>query len=102
MSRINQDFLKKSIAEILATKKERKFTETVELQINLRDYDPEKEKRFVGSIRLPHKPYPNKTIAVIGTAVHCQQATAAGVASIDVEGLKKFNKDRKLIKKWAK
>jgi large subunit ribosomal protein L10Ae len=56
---------------MLSTKKERKFEESVELQINLRDYDPEKEKRFVGSIRLPHKPYPRKKIAVIGTAFHC-------------------------------
>jgi len=71
MSRINQEFLKKSISDMLSTKKERKFEESVELQINLRDYDPEKEKRFVGSIRLPHKPYPRKKIAVIGTAFHC-------------------------------
>lgn len=68
----------------------------------MRDYDPEKEKRFVGSIRLPNKPYPRKRIALIGTAVHCQQAAAAGIDSIDTEGLKKFNKDRKAIKKWAR
>ena len=41
-------------------------------------------------------------IAVIGTAVHCEQAKKAGIESIDVEGLKKFNKDKKLVKKWAK
>lgn len=41
-------------------------------------------------------------IALIGTAAHCDQAKKAGVPFIDVEGLKKFNKDRKLIKKWAK
>lgn len=33
---------------------------------------------------------------------HCEQATAIGLDSIDQEGLKKFNKDLKLIKKWAK
>ena len=33
---------------MLTTRKERKFVEAVELQIGLRDYDPEKDKRFTG------------------------------------------------------
>jgi large subunit ribosomal protein L10Ae len=55
MSKINTDFLKRSITELLAQRKQRKFLETVELQIGLRDYDP--DKRFSGSVRLPHKAY---------------------------------------------
>lgn len=55
MSKINTDFLKKTINELLTTRKQRKFVETVELQIGLRDYDP--DKRFNGSVRLPHKAY---------------------------------------------
>ena len=43
---------------MLETRKKRKFPESIELQIGLRDYDPEKEKRFVGSIKLPHCPHP--------------------------------------------
>jgi hypothetical protein len=57
MSKINSDFLKKTISELLTTRKQRKFVETVELQIGLRDYDP--DKRFNGSVRLPHKAYNN-------------------------------------------
>lgn len=57
MSKINSDFLKKTINELLTTRKQRKFVETVELQIGLRDYDP--DKRFNGSVRLPHKAYNN-------------------------------------------
>lgn len=57
MSKINSDFLKKTINELLTTRKQRKFIETVELQIGLRDYDP--DKRFNGSVRLPHKAYNN-------------------------------------------
>jgi hypothetical protein len=57
MSKINSDFLKKTITDLLTTRKERKFVETVELQIGLRDYDP--DKRFNGSVRLPHKAYNN-------------------------------------------
>ena len=52
MSKINSDFLKKSIHDMLAERKQRKFTEAVELQIGIRDYDP--DKRFNGSVRLPH------------------------------------------------
>ena len=57
MSKINSDFLKKTIAELLTTRKQRKFVETIELQIGLRDYDP--DKRFNGTVRLPHKAYNN-------------------------------------------
>lgn len=55
MSKINSEFLKKSITELVTERKKRKFLETVELQVGLRDYDP--EKRFTGTVRLPHKVY---------------------------------------------
>jgi len=51
---------------------------------------------------LPHCPRPRLSVGVIGNLKHCEQAKDAGVTSIDVEGLTKFNKDKKLIKKWAK
>eukprot|EP00825_Cyclidium_porcatum_P043561 TRINITY_DN620_c0_g1_i2.p1 TRINITY_DN620_c0_g1~~TRINITY_DN620_c0_g1_i2.p1 ORF type:complete len:216 (+),score=42.49 TRINITY_DN620_c0_g1_i2:327-974(+) len=102
MSKINQEFLKRTIHDMISTKKPRKFEESIELQINLRDYDPEKEKRFSGAIKLPHVPHPHLKLCVIGTAFHCEQAKNAGIAYIDVEGLKKFNKERVPIKKWAK
>ena len=31
--------------------KKRKFTETVELQISLKNYDPQKDKRFSGTVK---------------------------------------------------
>ena len=55
MSKINTDFMKKSINEMITERKQRKFVETVELQIGLRDYDP--EKRFNGSVRLPNRAF---------------------------------------------
>jgi len=55
MSKINSDFLKRTITEMIAAKKQRKFLESVELQIGLRDYDP--DKRFNGTVRLPHQAY---------------------------------------------
>lgn len=32
-------------------KKKRRFTETVELQIMLKNYDPQKDKRFSGTVK---------------------------------------------------
>lgn len=87
---------------MLTTRKQRKFVETVELQIGLRDYDPEKDKRFQGSIKLPNKPHLRMKVCVIGSVVHLEEAKAAGVDSIDADGLKAFNKDKDKIKKWAK
>lgn len=55
MSKINTEFLKKSINDLVNTRKQRKFLETVELQVGLRDYDP--DKRFNGAVRLPHRAY---------------------------------------------
>ena len=36
----------------------RKFTETIELQIGLKNYDPQKDKRFSGTVKLPYMPRP--------------------------------------------
>jgi large subunit ribosomal protein L10Ae len=50
---------------MLTERKKRAFKESIELQIMLRDYDPEKEKRFVGTIRLPHVPHPRLKVGQI-------------------------------------
>lgn len=42
--------------------KGRKFTETVELQIGLKNYDPQKDKRFSGSVKLPYCPRPQMKV----------------------------------------
>jgi len=38
--------------------KERKFKETIELQVGLKNYDPQKDKRFSGTVKLPYTPRP--------------------------------------------
>mmetsp|Transcript_159 Transcript_159/g.362 ORF Transcript_159/g.362 Transcript_159/m.362 type:complete len:84 (+) Transcript_159:181-432(+) len=49
-----------AVAEILAEAKDKKrnFVETIELQIGLKNYDTKKDKRFSGTIKLPHVPRP--------------------------------------------
>ena len=61
MSKISTEFLKKNIAEMLDNKnhKTRKFLESVELQIVLREYDLEKDQKFSGSVKLPNQIYPS-------------------------------------------
>ena len=82
--------------------KPRKFTETIELQIGLKNYDPQKDKRFSGTVKLPYTPRPAMKVCVLGDHKHCEEATAIGVESMDVEALKKLNKNKKLVKKLAK
>merc|ERR1711965_961729 len=82
--------------------KKRNFTETVELQIALKNYDPQKDKRFSGTVRLKNIPKPKMNICVLGDESHCDEANALGIPCMDVESLKKLNKDKKLVKILAK
>jgi len=52
-SKISRDNLYESINNILkaSTDKKRKFTQSVELQIALKNYDPQKDKRFSGTVK---------------------------------------------------
>ncbi|AQL04423.1 60S ribosomal protein L10a-1 [Zea mays] len=85
------EVLKDAISQIVQdAKKNRKFTETVELQISLKNYDPQKDKRFSGSIKLPHIPRPK------------MKAEKMGLDYMDVEALKKMNRNKKLVKKLVK
>jgi large subunit ribosomal protein L10Ae len=84
-----------------SAEKKRKFRETVELQIGLKNYDPQKDKRFSGSVRLPKIPRPNMTVCILGDAQHCEEAEKNSIPSMNVEDLKKLNKNKKLVKKLA-
>jgi len=103
MSKLNIDNLKKALAAVLegAETKKRKFLETVELQVALKDYDTQRDKRFSGTVKLQHVPRPRMKVCVLGDAVHCDQAQKAGVPFKSVEDLKKLNKNKKLVKKLA-
>jgi len=104
MSKLDTDQLRGAVKEILAASKEKKrgFTETIELQIGLKNYDPQKDKRFTGSIKLPHPTKAKFSVMVLGDAAHVDQATALGLPSLDVEAMKKFKKNKKIVKKLCK
>merc|ERR1712085_6141 len=82
MAKISTDHMRQCINQVLegATEKKREFMETIELQIGLKNYDPQKDKRFAGTIKLPHIPRPKLRICILGDAF----------------------KNKKLIKKFAK
>ena len=104
MSKITNALVLDCIKNMREKTKDRKFKQTVELQVALKDYDPQKDKRFVGSVRLPNIPRPNLKICVIADQKHTDEIKA-GEVKVDVtnmDALKKFNKDKKQIKKWAK
>lgn len=103
-SKLPQAQVREAVVELLAesAKKPRNFQETIELQIGLKNYDTKKDKRFAGSIKLPACPRPNMKVAVLGNAVHVSEAAALGIDAYSTDDLKKFNKQKKPIKKFAK
>ncbi|XP_014675694.1 PREDICTED: 60S ribosomal protein L10a-2-like [Priapulus caudatus] len=104
-SKVSRDTLYESVQAVLehsTSKRKRKFNETVELQINLKNYDPQKDKRFSGTIKLKYIPKPKYRVCVLGDQQHCDEAQANNVECMDADALKKLNKSKKLVKKLAK
>jgi large subunit ribosomal protein L10Ae len=106
MSKIPVEKMRTAITQMLSNRKDRKFVETVDLQIGLKDYDPNKDKRFAGSVRLPYVPRPRLKVCVIADAALIDKCKAANIEFIDAEALKKkidpADKKGKELKKWAR
>jgi large subunit ribosomal protein L10Ae len=104
VAKLSPEKVNSVIEEILAksVSNKRKFNESFELQVGLKNYDPKKDKRFSGTIALPFIPKYKKKVAILGDSSHIAQATNLGVDSYSSDDLKKFNKQKKIIKKFAK
>ncbi|XP_031736021.1 60S ribosomal protein L10a-like [Cucumis sativus] len=74
-NKLHSDALREAISSIFADsgEKKRKFTETIELHIGLKNYDPQKDKRFSGSVKLPHIPRPKMKICILGDVSHVEE-----------------------------
>ncbi|XP_065221281.1 large ribosomal subunit protein uL1 [Planococcus citri] len=103
-SKVSRDTLYECSSAVLMHSKthKKRFLETVELQIGLKNYDPQKDKRFSGTVKLKNIPRPKMKVCVLGDQQHCDEAKANNVPFMDVEALKKLNKNKKLVKKLAK
>ena len=77
VAKLSHEQINIAIEKILAksVSNKRNFTESFELQIGLKNYDPKKDKRFSGTIALPFIPKNQKKIAILGDSAHIAQAT---------------------------
>uniref|UniRef100_A0A8B9TJQ8 Ribosomal protein n=1 Tax=Anas platyrhynchos TaxID=8839 RepID=A0A8B9TJQ8_ANAPL len=105
ISKVSRDTLYEAVKEVLqgSKTKKRKFVETVELQISLKNYDPQKDKRFLRHRQVRQTLAPTHSrCACWGDQQHCDEAKAVDIPHMDIEALKKLNKNKKLVKKLAK
>jgi len=104
MSKLQGEQLRKTIDIILkdSATAARKFVETIELQVGLKNYDPQKDKRFSGSLRLPAATKHTFKVCVLGDQQHCDEAKKYNLDTISLDELKKVNRNKKIVKKMAK
>merc|ERR1711939_2701 len=100
MSKISVPSVRQSVREVLEGSKDKKrnFVETIELQIGLKNYDPQRDKRFSGTVKLPHVPRPRMSICILADAADIDRAKLIDLEYQSVEDLKKLVK--KLAKKY--
>jgi len=104
MSKVSAETLTEAVQGMLhhaTVEKKRNFLETVELQIALKNYDPVRDKRFSGTIKLPSPPRPKFSVCILGNQKHCDEAKSANIPFMSVDDLTKLKKNNKLVKKLA-
>merc|ERR1712059_155089 len=103
-SKVSKEMLYECVGEVLKGSKEkpRKFLESVDLQIGLKNYDPQKDKRFSGTVKLKNVPRNKFRVCILGDQAHVDEATSMNLPSMSADDLKKLNKDKKKVKKLAK
>merc|ERR1712106_398326 len=103
-TKVSKETLYEAVAEVLKGSKDkpRKFLESVDLQIGLKNYDPQKDKRFSGTVKLKYVPRKKFRVCVLGDQAHCDEAKEKGLPSMSADDLKKLNKDKKKVKNLAK
>merc|ERR1712013_888015 len=87
-TKVSKETLYECVAEVLKGSKEkpRKFLESVDLQIGLKNYVPRKKFR----------------VCILGDQAHCDEAKSKDLPSMSADDLKKLNKDKKKVKNLAK
>lgn len=91
-----------SINKMKEGTKARKFPETVELQIVLKNFNAAKEKKIAADIDLPNLVKRKLKVVCIVNDVDKDQCLKDKLEHVDLDFFKKFNNDNKQIKKWAR
>merc|ERR1712110_1155007 len=93
-TKVSKETLYECVAEVLKGSKDkpRKFLESVDLQIGLKNYDPQKDKRFSGTVRLRHVPRRKFKVCLLGDQAHIDEAKDKGVPCMSADDLKKVKR----------
>lgn len=83
-------------------KDDRKFVETIEIQIGLKGFDPARDKRINVTTAFPFPPKTKYRFCLLGNEQQCEEAEAAGIPFKNLVELKTFKRNKKLVKKMAK
>ena len=75
-----------SLLDYSLNEKKRNFLETVELQIGLKNYDPQRDKRFSGTVKLPRVPRPGMSIWYVPAALPLIITTAESRSAMQCPG----------------
>merc|ERR1711972_712321 len=65
-----------------------------------KNYDPQKDKRFSGTVKLKHIPRRKFKVCVLGDQAHIDEASSKGIPCMSADDLKKLNKVKKLAKSY--
>merc|ERR1719394_617623 len=110
MAKINQEALLNAIKDIVQEaadrndkrKDQRKFTETIEVQIGLKGFDPARDKRINATTVLPQAPKNKYAFCLLGNESQCAKAMEPPLPYKNLDELKTFKRNKKLVKKLAK
>eukprot|EP00178_Gracilaria_changii_P019278 TRINITY_DN55994_c0_g1_i1.p1 TRINITY_DN55994_c0_g1~~TRINITY_DN55994_c0_g1_i1.p1 ORF type:complete len:174 (-),score=34.69 TRINITY_DN55994_c0_g1_i1:103-624(-) len=101
MSKLNQEQLRSQIAEVFERKGERKFTQSIDLQVLLRDFNAN-ASGVKASIDVLHPVRSKLNIIVIPNTAHRDECIANNIPFRELDDLKKNKSDKQGIKKWAR
>uniref|UniRef100_A0A2K6MD72 Ribosomal protein n=1 Tax=Rhinopithecus bieti TaxID=61621 RepID=A0A2K6MD72_RHIBE len=92
ISKVSRDTLYEAVQEVVHWNQHKrlKFLDT--------NYDPQKDKRFSGTVTLKSAPRPKFSVCVLGEQQHCEEPKAVDIPHMDIEALKKLTR----IRNWSR
>lgn len=103
-SRVSIEKLISCVASAVAASKSkpRKFVETVQLLIVLKKWDPRKDGRFYGAVKVQHPPRHKFRACILGDQQHCDEAKDLDVPCMNKEQIDKMSRSSTKLNKLVK